>query len=600
MRYIAAFLFVLVASQIKSQDHTSDTTYAFTICSGDTARIGVPPELGFLRIWPETAPFLSLYGDTVSVYSVNNSDSALDLQHLLTSVYIDTLDPNLIFVYTDTIRIRVLPALQANLPEMSYSICADDTIPIYYPYVPFGYMRVDPAESSFLDTLNGAPRLDIFPGGSTVYDLYIENIAGCSIGPFPLSVTVNSQLDSISFALYDSICYSSDPFVLDFYPPDALVFGPGVGSDGLFYPELAGTGLHTLTLVRGSGICEVVINRSIYIVSDEEVQFPDIPNVCQNAPKIELSGGTPAGGVYLGEGVQENFLNPQQLSPGSYEVSYSFLGADECRIQKTQSYFIKAIPPQTQIVFSGDSTTCAGDTLVLGASLFAPRYIWSTGDSTQYITAFNQGYYYVSILASNGCTNFSDTTFFGFFPPPVLTLSSPTWPNGYNVSAPGAGDGSINLSINGGAPPYEIVWSNGATEEDLAGLNSGPYTVTLTDSGGCIARDSIFLSDPVNTSIGAHIASGEFKGLKIPNGFTPNGDGFNDTWRISGLTPALDNNEIFVFDVRGNLVYRMQNYRAQWDGRDNNGTMLPKGEYLWMFRANAIPATLRGTVNLSR
>jgi gliding motility-associated-like protein len=170
--------------------------------------------------------------------------------------------------------------------------------------------------------------------------------------------------------------------------------------------------------------------------------------------------------------------------------------------------------------------------------------------------------------------------------------------NGYNVSAVGAADGSIDLSADGGIPPYSFIWSNGANTEDLSELNSGWYFVTLSDSGRCTTRDSIFLSDPVNTSIGSIVGSGEFSGLKIPNGFTPNGDGFNDTWRIAGLSPALERNEMLVFDVRGKLVYRNQNYRAQWDGLDTNGNMLPEGDYFWVFKA--ANGSLKGNVNLRR
>ena len=177
---------------------------------------------------------------------------------------------------------------------------------------------------------------------------------------------------------------------------------------------------------------------------------------------------------------------------------------------------------------------------------------------------------------------------------------SPLQNKGYNVTAPGAADGSIDLSLEGGFPPFVFSWSNGSTTEDLEGLNSGPYVISITDSGGCVVRDSIFLSDPVNTFIGNVAAEGEYSGIKIPNGFTPNGDGFNDTWRISGLSATLERNEVLVFDVRGKLVYRMQNYRAQWDGRDLNGNALPAGDYFWVFRTPNAAGVIKGNVNLRR
>jgi gliding motility-associated-like protein len=400
--------------------------------------------------------------------------------------------------------------------------------------------------------------------------------------------------------LYDTICFSSFPFPLDslILPLTGDVSGPGVGANRYFYPELAGEGTHTLTLSAGSGSCLIQIQKNIEIIGESDVTFGDLPNFCQNDPKLLLESGLPQGGFYYLDGEEEEYLDPSLLPVGNQIVKYVFVGDDGCSIVKSQTVFIKSIPERPDLIVNGDSATCTGDTLELGASFFAPRYIWSTGDTTQYINAFNQGFYYVSINASNGCRNYSDTLFLGFYPLPVTELFSPIWPNGYNVSAPNAGDGSIYLDIQGGAPPYTIEWSNGATTEDLSGLNSGLYLVTLTDTGGCVARDSIFLSDPVNTSIGSIMAEGEFSGIKIPNGFTPNGDGFNDTWKIDGLSPALERNEVLVFDARGMLAYRMQNYRAQWDGRDVNGTVLPDGDYFWVFKA--ANGAMKGSVNLRR
>lgn len=591
---------------LHAQDQQGQPRHTFVLCSGDTSKIGLPYDSTAIRLWPELPIIIpnsqqfDYTGDSVLVSAVNTSDTAFIIENFLVNYFFDNQEPPNISVSVDTLVIVVLPQLVANLPEMYYSACAGDTIPIYYPYVPYGYMYVDPSESSRLDTNSGSPRLDLFPDTTTVYDLFIANSAGCQIGPFPLTVNLSSSFDSLSFPLYDSICYNSDPFFIPFYPSDAFISGPGVGSDGQFYPELAGEGLHTLTLTKGIGTCVITLEKQIYIVNEAEVSFADIPNICQNASKIELNTGQPAGGVYLGEGVEFGFLNPSLLSPGNYEISYSFVGADECRIQKTQTYFVKAIPAKPDLIIDGDSSTCAGDTLVLGASIFAPRYIWSTGDTTQYITAFNQGFYYVSIAAANGCRNYSDTTFFGFYAAPITELVSPLQTNGYNVTAPGSADGSIDLVLEGGFPPFLFSWSNGATTEDLEGLNSGPYVVTIIDSGGCITRDSIFLSDPVNTSIGSILAEGEFNGLKIPNAFTPNGDGFNDTWRFGGLSSALERNEVLIFDKRGQLVYRMQNYRAQWDGRDLNGNILPEDDYFWVFRTPNAAGVITGNVNLQR
>ncbi len=65
----------------------------------------------------------------------------------------------------------------------------------------------------------------------------------------------------------------------------------------------------------------------------------------------------------------------------------------------------------------------------------------------------------------------------------ALTLTlTPSNYNGNNVSCFGAQDGSIDLTITGGTPPYTIVWSNAATTEDITNLEAGFYSVEVDDA----------------------------------------------------------------------------------------------------------------------
>ncbi|HQU59457.1 MAG TPA: SprB repeat-containing protein, partial [Saprospiraceae bacterium] len=54
-----------------------------------------------------------------------------------------------------------------------------------------------------------------------------------------------------------------------------------------------------------------------------------------------------------------------------------------------------------------------------------------------------------------------------------------------NASGANANDGSINLTISGGALPYQFSWSNGSATEDISGLAPGSYVVTITDALCC-------------------------------------------------------------------------------------------------------------------
>jgi gliding motility-associated-like protein len=550
-RLLVLICFALLSNFAHSQQ-AGNFKYVINICSGDSVRVGIPPQVGALHIWPEIAPFYEFYGDTVGAYFENPGETAIVIENFITRFYEDG------FVTSDTLIVNILPELQEVLPELSYSICSV----------------------------------------STVYDLYIANIAGCQIGPYDLTVNIQSSIDSLVLFMPDSICFNSEPFEIAYYPSDATVFGPGVTNDLVFLPELAGVGKHYITITRGFGACQVTRVDSIYLVSEDDVIFPEVPNPCQNDPKFELTGGIPTGGVYLGEGVDginPAFFNPNTLLPGNYTIAYNFVGDDECRVQKTQTVFVKAIPEIPELLFNGDSTACAGDTLILSSSIFAVRYEWSTGDTTQFIQAFNTSLYYVTIVAANGCRNYSDTTLLSFNPQPELTLVSPTFPNGFNLSAYGAADGSIDAVITGGVEPFFFTWSNGETTEDLENIPSGFYQLTISDLGGCGDSDTITLTQP--DSIVVPPQPEDFD-LLIPNAFTPNGDGFNDVYFIRGLIPEHVENEFYVFDFRRQLVYSAQNYSNTWNGTDNDGKRLLTGTYYGVFKSNGLEKPFTTVIDL--
>ena len=79
----------------------------------------------------------------------------------------------------------------------------------------------------------------------------------------------------------------------------------------------------------------------------------------------------------------------------------------------------------------------------------------------------------------------------------------------------------------------------------------------------------------------------EVKGLTNPNGFSPNGDGVNDFFKIMGAQNIQDN-ELKVFDRNGKLVYSQTNYQNDWDGTGMDGSPLDDGTYYYIFTGRNI------------
>lgn len=94
-------------------------------------------------------------------------------------------------------------------------------------------------------------------------------------------------------------------------------------------------------------------------------------------------------------------------------------------------------------------------------------------------------------------------------------------------------------------------------------------TVTTLTINGCLATDTIQLTPAAQ--------------LFFPNAFTPNGDGFNDTFGATGL--LLEEFELVIFDRWGAEVAAVSGVGATWNGRMNNGQIAPTGVYVYSFRA---------------
>jgi hypothetical protein len=129
-------------------------------------------------------------------------------------------------------------------------------------------------------------------------------------------------------------------------------------------------------------------------------------------------------------------------------------------------------------------------------------YLWSNGQTTQTAVNLIAGTYTVTVTDQNSNTTTGSVTLTQPAELAVVNITSPTFPGGTNISCNGGNDGSIDLSVFGGADcqAYTYSWTGPggftANTEDLSNLFAGTYNVTVTDANGCIATGTITLTEP--------------------------------------------------------------------------------------------------------
>jgi choice-of-anchor B domain-containing protein len=132
-------------------------------------------------------------------------------------------------------------------------------------------------------------------------------------------------------------------------------------------------------------------------------------------------------------------------------------------------------------------TTANGAATVVASGGTPPyTYAWSSGQTVPNPQGMLPGSYMVTVTDRHGYT-FVDTVVVGG-PAPLQSNAQVG-----AESCPGTADGVIDINPTGGTPAYSYQWSTGDLVQDLNGLTAGSYSVTITDSAGCVRVDTIMV-----------------------------------------------------------------------------------------------------------
>ncbi len=223
------------------------------------------------------------------------------------------------------------------------------------------------------------------------------------------------------------------------------------------------------------------------------------------------------------------------------------------------------------VVKAGDDTViCQGATVQL-FSTGGLTYNWqpaiglsSSAVASPLATPPDSTSYIVTVTDINDC-HIQDSVHVSVWKKPLASAGpDKKIMEGETVQLDGAVAGT-NVSYNW-SPLYNIG-NPQAVQPPVFPDHDTTYVLTVTSQQGCgVSSDAVFVR--------------VLQKIHIPNAFSPNGDGINDTWNIPKLStyPEAD---VYVYNRYGQPVFHCKGYNQPWDGTVN-GKKLPLGTYYYL------------------
>jgi len=295
---------------------------------------------------------------------------------------------------------------------------------------------------------------------------------------------------------------------------------------------------------------------------------------------ITISGGT-TDYTYAWTKDNQSFSTNEDisdLSPGSYNVvvkdandceitSQEFLieEPNELLIENATLTAIDCYDGTTSIQVNIKQTSVSAYTYSISGNNYLNQVINSSNTNTNSSYTFSglkAGNYTVKVMDANECEKEISN----------LILTQPESPLDINntitnISCNGAGDGVIDIEVNGGTKDenglYSYSWSNGETTQDISNLIPGTYTVTITDFNNCLISESFEITQPDVLQLSAEVNQVSCNGSSDSNidititGGTPNytyawtkdENPFSTVEDISNLSPG--DYKVVVTDKNG-------------------------------------------------
>lgn len=198
---------------------------------------------------------------------------------------------------------------------------------------------------------------------------------------------------------------------------------------------------------------------------------------------------------------------------------------------------------------------CNGENAVLDAGSGYASYSWDTVpvQTTQTITVSEPGNYTVTVTTAEGCTD--SKTF-------IVVVSEMATIVNIEVNSFSGMNNSVTVHVTGsGNYEFSLDGVNYQDSNVFTNVLPGEYQVFVRDKNGC--------GSPPPQIVYV---------LDYPRFFTPNGDSYNDIWKIKNLDSFYPNSQLLIFNRYGKLLKQVFPLNEGWNGTFN-GSALPSDDY---------------------
>jgi uncharacterized protein (TIGR02145 family) len=233
----------------------------------------------------------------------------------------------------------------------------------------------------------------------------------------------------------------------------------------------------------------MVNNNSSLTISVENTTNINCAGTSNGAIDIEISGGnSPYHYIWSNGSTTQDITG---VPAGSYEVVVT----DDYGCINTLSIDITE-PVAINVSIETSSANCGnndGSALAnVSGGVMPYSYLWSTGENTQQINDLSAGAYSLVVTDNNNCIKLKTFAISNDNGPVIST---------YTINPPScnATNGAIDITISGGSMPFTFNWSDNSQEEDITGINSGNYSVSVTDANNCVTTGVYSVNTEVPT-----------------------------------------------------------------------------------------------------